>query len=92
MSSVENPRRYCLLKAQASSDSNQWGLSAAWLGKQELRPGTALPADFPSLSLLTTAHYTTSEDLAGADVAELTKRAALTRHQAEAVLRALADL
>lgn len=89
---VSNARRYCLLKSQATADDGEWGLSATWLGKQELRPGTALPLDFPLRVLLAAAHYTTAEDLEGADSAELRKRAGLNSSQAVAVFAALAAL
>ena len=53
---------------------------------------TALPLTFPLLSQLSAAHYTTVEDLTGADVAELRRRVQLKTSEAQAVLKALADL
>ena len=92
MSSAGNPRRYCLLKSQASADRVEWGLQAVWLGKQALIVGTALPVGFPMLTELAVAHYTDAEDLDGADAAELRKRAGLTLAQANAVIAAATAL
>ncbi|NUP08446.1 MAG: hypothetical protein HOW73_20545 [Polyangiaceae bacterium] len=91
MSEVSNARRYYLLRYQFALDLCE-ATSHAWLTKHDEEPGTTLPEDFPLRAELALAHYTTTEDLEGADVAELRKRAGLTRSQAEAVLTAAAAL
>jgi hypothetical protein len=63
-----------------------------WVNKQEAEPGVLLPATFPSLSVLSTAGYTTVEDLDGADTHELRRATGMSQRQAEAVLAALAAL
>lgn len=90
MSEVKTTRRYYLLKRLALR--RQCLEEDAFIGKQAAEPGTALPATFPSLSVLVTAGYSTREDLDGADVAELRRATTLTKPQAEAVLAALAAL
>lgn len=47
------------------------GLMRAYWAKQDAIDGTALPADFPLLEKLSAAHYTTIQDLDGADSKEL---------------------
>lgn len=89
---VESARRFYLLKAQTHADRLEWGQALAFYGKQEAMSATALPLTFPLLSQLSAAHYTTVEDLTGADVAELRRRVQLKTSEAQAVLKALADL
>ena len=91
MAEYRSARRYYLFKrceAAALSDGN----AEVWQAKQEAEPGTALPADFPHLSALQAAGYTTDTDIDGADVAELTRLAGLSSRQGQAVLDALALL
>lgn len=88
LSLVENQRRYCLLMSQAHGDAGDRGLSLAFLGKQQDIVATALPDGFPHREALAAANYTAVDDLDGADVAELVRRARLLTTQAEAVLRA----
>ena len=66
-------------------------MAAVWQAKQEAEPGTDLPADFPSLSALQAAGYSTDTDLDGADLTEL-RAAGLSNRAAQAVLDAFALL
>ncbi len=84
-------RRYYLLSAQSASLLGE-GIEANLYRKQIEEPGTPLPSDFPALTKLATAHYTTVEDLNGAGTQELIAQVGLTTSQAEAVLTALAAL
>ncbi len=86
---VTSHRRYCLLKAYAADAVGEIELSMLWLGKQRAIAGTALDADFPHLTTLDAADYTTTEDLDGATEEELQTNAGLSRSQAAAVLAAL---
>lgn len=90
-SEFRSARRYYLLSAQSAS-LNPLGIEADLYRKQIEEPGTALPVDFPQLTKLTAAHYTTTEDLTGAGTQELVQQVGLTISQAEAVLTALAAL
>ncbi len=90
MSSVNNRRRYYLLKRLYAKD-NELDSEGIWKGKQEALAGTALPVDFPLVDILTAAGYTMVEDLDGATSAELYV-AGLTTHQASAVLAAFSAL
>jgi hypothetical protein len=90
-STVNNVRRYYLLKKQAAAALGDAGLEAVWLGKQQAEAGTSLPADFVMLSVLSAAGYSTVEDLTGASLDEL-REAGLTPAQANAVVAALAAL
>jgi hypothetical protein len=81
-------RRYYLLKRHAAAARRDDGLAAAWHAKQELEPGTALPADLPALSRLNAAGYTAREDLDGATTDEL-QRHGLSHREASAVIKAL---
>lgn len=92
VSLVENHRRYCLLMWQAHADAGDRGLALAFLGKQRDIAGTDLPSDFPHRDALIAANYRATEDLDGADVAELVKRVPLLTTQAEAVLAAFEAL
>ena len=85
-------RRYYLRKRlfeQRNHDPE--GLEAVWQSKQEAEPGTALPATFPFIDILSACGYTTEVDLDGANVDEL-RELGLSRLQAEKVLAALAPL
>lgn len=88
---VRSYRRYCLLERLAANTREDFSIASVFRAKQEATPGTALPADFPSLALLATAGYSTVEDINGADLEELLC-AGLTIKRAEAVLTALAAL
>jgi hypothetical protein len=87
---IKSYRRYCLGKrrhhALLADDYD-----TIWKAKQEAEPGTALPADFPQLTALDAAGYTTDVDLDGADANELIT-AGFTRREAEAVLSAFESL
>lgn len=89
---IKTARRHALLKVYAHLARCEWELAAVWRSKQDARPGTALAATFPLLTKLAAARYTTKEDLDGADAGELVTNAALSRQEAEAVLRAVAAL
>lgn len=91
-SQVVSPRRFYLLKSQAARFNCDIALSQVWLAKQEAESGTSLPGDFPTLTELAAAHYTTVEDLTGAGTQELVEEARLTTKQAQAVQAALAAL
>lgn len=91
-SHVVSPRRYYLLKSQAARQACDTGLELVWRGKQQGEAGAALPSDFPSLSALTAAYYTTVEDLTGAGEQELVTEVGLTKTQAAAVITAIAAL
>ena len=82
-------RRYYLLKAFAAGDACDGAMQSAWLGKQQSEPGTSLADDFPARSRLVAAGYSCVEDIYGADVNELRKRAGLTQREADAALAAL---
>jgi len=85
---VKRPRRYYLhkrLEARLFEDSD---LETSWQAKQEAEPGVALSVGFPNRSELAAIGYTTTEDLDGADEAELV-RAGLTQRQAQDVIAAL---
>lgn len=87
--SVNNARRYYLLKAQWHAQTIEGaGLAAAFLAKQQAVTGTALPADTPALTQLAAAHYTTIEDLTGATLDELVAQG-LSMQQARAALQSL---
>lgn len=87
MSTIENTRRFYLLKHFAECDSGFDGVSV-WRHKQESIAGTPLSAGFPSKDELADIGYSTVEDLAGADAKELTKRG-LSSAEAAAILTAL---
>lgn len=84
---MKRPRRYYLhkrLEARLLCDDNE----GVWKAKQEAEPGTPLASTFPSKAKLETLGYTTTEDLDGADEAELV-RAGLTQAQAKTVIAAI---
>ena len=89
-SSVNNRRRYYLLKRLYARE-HDLDSERVWQSKQEGIIGTAFPATFPLISALSTAGYSTVEDLDGADAAELCV-AGLTSHEATAVLAAFSAL
>lgn len=91
-STIGTPRRFYLLKSQAARLVYEFALADTWLGKQEGQPGTDLPSDFPTLTELAAAHYTTVEDVTGAAIEELCREAGLTTKQAAAVIAAIAAL
>lgn len=89
MTDVRSARRYFLLKSQYHlefCDPSDRGLADAFLRKHDALSGTPLPATVPFQTALAAAHYTTVEDLFGADVGELMEWASLTYPQAQAVL------
>lgn len=89
MAEINNPRRYCLLKARYHDLTAELGLRDGFYGKQESIAGTPLPLTVPHQDKLTAAHYKAVEDLTGADVAELVAQG-LTNGEATAVLKSLA--
>ncbi len=93
--SYKTPRRYYLHKRKYTL-ARDLDITTQWHGKQNGEPGTALPADFPSLAKLKLAFYTMVEDLDGADNIELedpiSLGGGLTAGEAAAVLVALAPL
>lgn len=86
---VNTPRRYYLLKSFAAFDDGIEGLQRTWWSKQDDASGTALDATVPFQTELAAARYTTFEDLDGATLDELRKRAGLNSSQAQAVIDAL---
>lgn len=90
MSTLNSTRRFYLLKrlhAKRLTDDSE----GIWRGKQEAIAGTNLPADFPLLTRLESAGYTTIEDLNGADAREL-RVSCFTAEESERILAALAPL
>jgi hypothetical protein len=87
---IKSKRRYYLLKLlwARRQDNDQDGI---WRSKQQAVSGTALPSDFPLLSRLAAADYTTTDDLDGADANEL-KGSGFTAREAETIFAALAPL
>lgn len=89
MGDVNNQRRYYLLRANYYGPFVEEGIwQQVYWGKQDLVTGTALPATVPFQPQLAAAHYTTVEDLTGADLNEL-MTAGLSLQQATAVLESL---
>lgn len=88
MAEINRPRRYYLHKRLYARLYESEDAESVWKALQEAQPGTPLAGSFPHLSVLTPLGYTTTEDLDGADEAELL-RAGLTSRQAAAVLAAL---
>jgi hypothetical protein len=84
---ILSPRRYYLLKRQVADRRGEQALASTWRAKQEATPGTALAANYPARAALVAAGYSTVEDLAGADVAEL-RSAGLSTADAAAALAA----
>jgi hypothetical protein len=92
MSEVRRARRYYLLSRLAAHAREDFGLEAAWRGKQEEEPGTLFPADFPSKAKLEESGYYAVEDVDGADCKELRENAGLSETQANAVIAAATAL
>jgi len=88
MADVKRPRRYYLHKRLEARNCSQDDLDLIWRAKQEAEPGTPLASTFPSKAALEAVGYTTTEDVDGADEAEL-MRAGLTQQQARVVVAAL---
>jgi hypothetical protein len=88
---VKSVRRYYLLERLAADARYDYSIGSVFRAKQEAEAATALPSDFPSLSILVAAGYSTIQDVDGADVEEL-QCAGLTTKQAEAALTALTAL
>ncbi len=88
MAELTNVRRYYLQKRRKARELVDTALEVVWHAKQEEESGTALGSTFPHRSALAALGYTTTEDLEGADEAELFI-AGLTRHQAQDVIGAL---
>ena len=92
MSEITSHRRYLLRKAKVAEALEQGALVLAWRAKQLEQPGTPLPNVFPHRAKLVAAWYEAVEDVRGADVFELRESVGLSRHEAEAVLAALARI
>jgi hypothetical protein len=90
MSTLLSVRRYYLAKRHAAAELGDTALETVWQGKQEAEAGTALADDFPYLSRLAAAGYTTREDLAGADADELEEQD-FTSREAAAIVAAAAE-
>jgi len=80
-----SPRRWYLRKRQNARELCD-GFEGFWRSQQEAQPGTALPDNFPLLSVLTAGGYTTVEDLRGADADELVFTANMHRRDAQIVI------
>lgn len=89
---VTSPRRYYLLKRQWAAANGERTIELAWQAKQEAEAGSDLPASFPFRARLADAFYTTSEDLDGATVDELSELGAFTVAEATAILSAFNNL
>jgi hypothetical protein len=85
---IRNYRRYCLLKRQWATNNEETAMASLWQAKQEAESGSDLPATFPFRERLAACFYTTSEDLDGADVAELADLGAFTTREAQRILTA----
>lgn len=90
MADIKSARRFYLL-ARLRSNQTQDGLADIWRGRQEAQASTDLPGTFPLRARLATVGYSTVADLDGADSAELIG-AGFAAHEAEAVMRAFANL
>lgn len=87
MADIVSARRRYLSRERES----RWlddGDEKLWRGIRRALPGTPLPGDFPARTLLLAAGYEATEDIIGADSAELTDNG-LSAAQANAVLAAL---
>lgn len=89
---IKTHRRYCLLKRLRAKRNQETALEAVWQGKQEAAPGDSLPTDFPLLSYLIAAGYSTTQDLDGADADELADAGGFTARESQAIFAALAPL
>lgn len=90
LASINNPRRFFLLKSRAASAAGDVGLAATWRAKQAGVDATALADDFPLRARLLAAGYSTLADLDGADADELREQG-FTNAEARSVLAALED-
>lgn len=88
--SLNSKRRFYLLKWLAAERRDE-PTADRWREKHLAEPGTALPANFPFMSALTSRGYTTVQDLDGAPLRELA-RVGLRGRDADEVLKALAAL
>lgn len=88
MATLKTARRFYLRQRVVAMALGDPDIAGVWRWKQEHQPGTALPADFPLLTRLATAGYTTIQDLDGADEAEL-RAACFTQAEAKRILAAL---
>ena len=88
MAETRSPRRFFLHKRIQARLFEEGDLEPVWQARQEAEPGTVLASTFPHKSRLAELGYTTTEDLDGADEAEL-RRAGLTASQAKDVIGAL---
>lgn len=86
--SITTLRRFYLLKRRKARAFGDKGLEGVWRQKQEAESGTALAATFPAFAALSSAGYTTEEDLDGADIDELVE-AGIPYHDASAAIAAL---
>lgn len=86
--SLGSARRFYLSKRRQALDVGDTGLAGVWRAKQEAQPGAPLPGTFPAAEALSTAGYTTYEDLQGASVNELVG-AGISLTDATAALAAL---
>lgn len=91
MAEIKSARRYYLHKRLEARLYFCDDADGVWRAKQEAEPGTPLPSDFPIREALAALGYTTSQDLDGADAAEL-ERAGLTTRQANEVIAAFAAI
>jgi hypothetical protein len=87
---VSSVRRYYLRKRLFARQQDTE--EEVWKALQEAEPGTGLPGDFPFRATLADAGYSTAEDLEDACPDELYEFAGLMKLDAEAVIRALAEL
>jgi hypothetical protein len=87
MSQVRSLRRYYLLKARWYEDLAETEiLSEGFWAKQNAVPGRELGDIITAVAKLRAAHYTTIEDVVGADIGELVEFAGLTGSEARTVL------
>lgn len=86
---VTSPRRYFMLKARANDAIGQPIVAAVFRAKALEIVSIALPITYPMRTELIAAHYSTLDDLDGADVAELKAYVGLSTSQATAVIAAI---
>lgn len=77
-----------MMRKQMAADQ-RWSLMGTWAAKRLETSGTALPSDFPKREQLAALHYTTFQDLDGADALELTEQGFSTRDAAAILAAAL---
>lgn len=86
-------RRYLLLKRATQKALGNSHMEGVWRAAQEaVLPATPLPTNFPYLSVISIAGYTTREDLNGADVHEVERVAKISHQDAVVVIAAFAAL